>query len=381
MATNQESKILKQMFQTTGLRPRLQGTSKLDNRGNMVYDTGDIVSPGSGEVLQIGSQLADALAKLPQDRTFQRLAERGKFEGTPLGELSMLGAPGMGKGTGRSSGGTSPDVGRSVANIRQTMDKTKKERKSSEYDDRGRFKGFGMLGTGIFGMPALEQGSGPLNPDRSPYGDVFTDVGPDVLKNLPGVLAVSGTSEQKAAQEEKKQAEKAKQARQEEAAEKQAQMMTMLGALGGMAGDRSFGFDDKGKVTMGAAPKAAAQGSGAAQRVDPAMAKWVQTYLEDQLKAAGNDEGKKAKAFRVARDYLMPEQPSMLGAPSAQVPPPAPPMPTIGGPQQQEQQQPLNPTVTNLSPQALSMVQQYQQMYPNKSPEEILQGMAAKGFL
>lgn len=331
MASSQEKKILKQMFSTTGLRPRLAGPHRVDEQGRHVYDSGDILSPGSGDVEVIGSQLSQALANLPQDRTFQRLAERGKFEGTPIGELAMLGAPGRGGAnpSGVGPGGQNvfspgPDIGDSVSKIRQAMEKRKD---SSDYDERGRRKTFGMLGSGAFGMPAPE---GPLAPERMPYQDVLQSAGitPDALMRIPGVSAVGGSTEATAA----RQAESEKATRQQEQDDKDARLMSMLQMLGAQAGDRSVSFDPtSGKTSIGAAPRQQAPSSDGAndfsignflsnnrqvlrqhgpQMINQAvgqMGSGIQNLLGSGMGAAG-----------------------LMGMP-------APQMPTIGGPPPQEQ--------------------------------------------
>lgn len=318
----QDAEVLQQMFNTPGLKPRLMGISHMDNHGNQVYDTGDVINPGNSAVMTIGSQLSQALSDLPENRTFQRMAERGKFEGTPLGQMTMLGseAPGKNRTLGQSPMG-GPDVGMAMTRLRRKMDKEKDSAmQNGDYDERGRRKTFGMLGTGAFGMPAPE---GPLSADRMPYQDVLQSAGvtPDALMRLPGVLAASGSTP---TEEDKAKAEEA--SKKEEQAAQQQQVMTMLSALSSLAGDRSFSFEPGGEISMGAAPKQAAS------KQQPQQTGGILEQLFNPSRKELQQQERRVAADNLGNAVGAPMQ-QMLSA-ASQLGMPAP---TIGGPQPQPQ--------------------------------------------
>lgn len=249
MAYGQDRDLLKKLYQIPMLRPKLNGVSQVDPKtGALFYSTGDVVNPGNGEVLQVGSQLRDYLSDLPDNRFFQKEAKRGKFG---QDAMTMLGAPGRGRNTSSqnpfdASASMQPDVGASLQKIRKVVNDGQDEQQGP-VDEKGRAKGFTMLGGGMFGMPS----TGPRPADRMPYKDVLSSsagVDNSALGNIPGVTLSDasryndGTLKQddsNLSPQQKQDAQKAK-------------IQEMLS----MAGNRSLSFDPEGgKFSVGSAPR------------------------------------------------------------------------------------------------------------------------------
>lgn len=318
MAYGQDRELLKKLYQIPMLRPKLNGVSQVDPKtGALFYSTGDVVNPGNGEVLQVGSQLRDYLSDLPDNRFFQKEAKRGKFG---QDAMTMLGAPGRGRNTSSqnpfdASASMQPDVGASLQKIRKTVNDSQDEQQGA-VDERGRAKGFTMLGSGMFGMPS----AGPRPADRMPYQDVLSSsagVDNQALANIPGVKLsdASRYNDGTLKQDESNLSPEQKQAAQK------AKLQEMLT----MAGNRSLSFDPEGgKFSVGATPNEILKGMKERQPTGGLM-----QMLGDKLdKAFASPMGQALSGFGVP----IPQMPAgPAGPPMAPGAPPAPPAPADDG--------------------------------------------------
>lgn len=368
MPFGQDKEILKEAFKHPMLRPKFRGNATVDpNSGALVYPTGDVVSPGSGEVLQIGSQAREYLSELPDNRRFKRLVERGEFKtNSPLG---MLGAPGIGTNISSLSApggalGSEPDLGSSVSRIKREMED---EDDSEDFDERGRRKTFGMIGSGPMGMPS----PGPLRADRMPFKDVLSStagVSNEALANIPGVTLSDGSRFNDGTLKE----EEANLSPEQQMQQKMKQVQQMLQVTGG----RSMSLDpESGKMSIGAAPRPAAAAA-PKPPVNPFdnMSKpdLQNAMLKGNAQAFAGQMGGMAKAAMPMLQAAGMPMPSMgPQGPGAPMGPdgPAPQMPPMG-PGGPPPALPGQPTAPPPMPPAMPTIQDVMARFPSLTPEQ-----------